>query len=236
MATVYSINNEIFATKCVIFGWSIDVGFGYQSLQHGGAYDLNQLKEMRKMFSGTLYPDELRSALDSAIVREEKNEASIVNAPYSRSEIDADMDVMEKDFEGGLVTINGTQFAVNPKVKMKDFKAPGRTYPLVNWCTHDDDMWKLMQRFGSSWSKVPERKDIRYIRDKTRKIQFIMRLDERGDPVQYEMYQGLTFAEFKEAVENGSIENKVKHAYMMADMDTKSGELVINALMLNNLW
>jgi hypothetical protein len=225
MATVYSINNEIFATKCVIFGWSIDVGFGYQSLQYGDAYDLNQLKEMRKMFSGILYPDELRTAIDTAIVKIE-NGPTIVAAPYSRSEIDADMDAMEKDFEEDR----------KPKVKMKDFKIPGRTYPLVNWCTHGDDMWKLMQRFGSSWSKVPERKDIRYIRDKTRKIQFIMRLDEHGDPVQFELYQGMAFAEFKEAVENGSIENKTRHVYMTTDMDTKSGELVINALMLNTLW
>ena len=97
MTTVYSINNgAVLATNCMIFGWSFAgtaswLPEEFHSLAYGDNFNVDQLKELRRLFVGNLYPDELRQALDKAIQKLESSEV----APYSRSEIDADMDALE---------------------------------------------------------------------------------------------------------------------------------------------
>lgn len=70
MTTVYSANNSLFAVKDLVFGWS--VGFTVEELcpiELGVDLDIEHLTLARNAFVGPLYPQELRDALDAAILR-----------------------------------------------------------------------------------------------------------------------------------------------------------------------
>jgi hypothetical protein len=78
--TTYSVNNELFATKDIIFGWVIVVDNSSPCPidKLHTRYETWGIKKMREMFSQPVYPQELRDALDETIQRAEAAEVAAV--------------------------------------------------------------------------------------------------------------------------------------------------------------
>ena len=63
--TTYAVGNELFARQCFILGWCV-WSFGYDPKPITGL-EKNQVEYLRGRFVGSLYPDELKKAIQDRL-------------------------------------------------------------------------------------------------------------------------------------------------------------------------
>jgi regulator of protease activity HflC (stomatin/prohibitin superfamily) len=88
IGVTYSVNNELYAAQDPVFGWSVWVDDGRPCpVDHlYFHYELYGIKQMREMFSGPTYPQELRDAFDAVIAASELKEKQAASELAERYE------------------------------------------------------------------------------------------------------------------------------------------------------
>jgi hypothetical protein len=112
MNAVYSVNNSLFATKDLIFGWSFAFQVGdWTPIGYTDDLEIDHLVMARDAFVGPLYPQELRDAIDTAIEKvkaktvdlvAKQDEALAITEANAVSPVEARLAKLEYDHQQAL--------------------------------------------------------------------------------------------------------------------------------------